>query len=346
VENLLTSDDSQNNAQSLPRIGITMGDAAGIGPEITLKALADSELKKICQPVIIGDAALLMESAFFLGLPTDFLIVQQGAEIPAETGQTIIYDLANLDDEIIIGEDAASTGKAAAENIEVAVALWRDKQIDAISTAPISKKAISMGGYNFPGHTEFLAELTETKAFAMSFFAEQLRVVLLSTHISLLDAIELVKKEKLVELIVFTNQSLSKLLNKPVKIAVAGLNPHASEGGMFGSEEADEIIPAIAEAREKFGVDVSGCYSPDTIFLRGFKGEFDAVIACYHDQATIAVKCLSFGASVNVTLGLPLVRTSVDHGTAFDIAGKNLADASSMRAAIKLAAKLSKISQV
>lgn len=176
----------------------------------------------------------------------------------------------------------------------------------------------------------------------MSFFAENLRVVLLSTHVSLRNAIDLIKKEKLVELIKFSHQSLSKLLKKDVKIAVAGLNPHASEGGMFGTEEADEIIPAITECREKLGINVSGAFSPDTIFLRGFKGEFDAVISCYHDQATIAIKCLSFGASVNVTLGLPLVRTSVDHGTAFDIAGKNLADASSMKAAIRLAAKLVK----
>jgi 4-hydroxy-L-threonine phosphate dehydrogenase PdxA len=150
-----------------------------------------------------------------------------------------------------------------------------------------------------------------------------------------------VKKEKLVDLILFTNQALSRLLNRPIRIAVAGLNPHASEGGMFGTEEADEIVPAIERCRENFSVDVAGPFSPDTIFLRGFKGEFDAVISCYHDQATIAVKCLSFGASVNVTLGLPLVRTSVDHGTAFDIAGKNLAEASSMQAAIKLAANLS-----
>ena len=163
---------------------------------------------------------------------------------------------------------------------------------------------------------------------------------MLSTHLSLRNAIDLIKKEKLIELIKFSHQSLSKLLKKDVKIAVAGLNPHASEGGIFGDEEAREILPAISECREKFGIDVFGAFSSDTIFLRAFKGEFDGVISCYHDQATIAVKCLSFGAAVNVTLGLPLIRTSVDHGTAFDIAGKNLADASSMKAAIKLAAEL------
>ena len=168
-----------------------------------------------------------------------------------------------------------------------------------------------------------------------------MRVVLLSTHISLLDAISLIKKDNFIDLILFTNRELNRLLKRKVKIAVAGLNPHASEGGMFGHEEENEIIPAITECRERFDIDVSGAYSPDTVFLRAWRGEFDAVISCYHDQATIAVKCLAFGESVNVTLGLPIIRTSVDHGTAFNIAGKNMAEISSMTAAIKLAAELS-----
>ncbi|MBA2493730.1 MAG: 4-hydroxythreonine-4-phosphate dehydrogenase PdxA [Acidobacteria bacterium] len=327
----------ENNLKpTLPRIGITMGDAAGIGAEITLKALADENLRKICQPIIIGDAAFLRKTAKDLGLEFDF--VQTAA---ASANQTAIYDLNNLTGEIKLGEDSAVTGKAAAEYIETAVTLWREKKIDAIATAPISKKAIALGGYGFPGHTEFLAYLTDTREFAMSFFAENLRVILLSTHISLREAIGLVKKEKLVELIKFSHREISELLKKDAKLAVAGLNPHASEGGMFGTEEQAEIIPAIAECRGKFNINVSGAFSPDTIFLRGFRGEFDAIVSCYHDQATIAVKCLSFGASVNVTLGLPLIRTSVDHGTAFDIAGKNIADASSMKAAIRLAANLS-----
>ena len=313
-----------------------MGDAAGIGAEITLKALADDELKKSCVPVIVGDADFLRKTAKDLKLNIDFVVSENDF-----SGEAIfIYDLKNLPETIEVGKDAAATGKAAAEYIETAVGLWRERKIDAMATAPISKKAIHLGGYHFPGHTEFLADLTGTKEFAMSFFADKLRVVLLSTHISLRDAIELVKKEKLVELIKFTHREVSGLLKKDARIAVAGLNPHASEFGMFGAEEAAEIEPAIRECREKFGIDVFGAFSPDTIFLRAFRGEFDAVVACYHDQATIAVKCLSFGASVNVTLGLPLIRTSVDHGTAFDIAGKGIADASSMKAAIKLAAKL------
>ncbi|MCY7347366.1 MAG: 4-hydroxythreonine-4-phosphate dehydrogenase PdxA [Pyrinomonadaceae bacterium] len=338
MNNQIAEENTQFDRSVLPRIGITMGDAAGIGAEITLKALADESLKKICLPVVIGDAAFLRGQARDLGIEFDFVNATENFQ-PAEN-QIAVYDLRNLGNEIVIGKDSAPTGKAAAEYIEAAVKLWRDGKIDALATAPISKKAIALGGYDYPGHTEFLAELTGTREFAMSFFAGDLRVVLLSTHVSLREAIDLVKKEKLVELIKFSHRKISELLKKDARIAVAGINPHASEGGMFGAEEADEIIPAINECRERYGINVSGAFSPDTIFLRGFKGEFDAVIACYHDQATIAVKCLSFGASVNVTLGLPLVRTSVDHGTAFDIAGKGVADASSMRAAVRLAAKL------
>ena len=269
------------------------------------------------------------------------MTVKKGAEIPLNSGKVIVYDLENITQEVLCGEESAASGKASAEYIEEAVRLWQAKKIDSIATAPISKMAIHLGGYDFPGHTEFLAFLTDTQQFAMSFFAEKLRVVLLSTHVSLRQAIELVKKEKLVELIKFAHREISRLLKRDARLAVAGLNPHASEGGMFGNEEETEILPAIKECREKFGIEVYGAYSPDTIFLRAFKGEFDGVISCYHDQATIAVKCLSFGASVNVTLGLPLIRTSVDHGTAFDIAGKNLAESSSMTAAINLAAELS-----
>ncbi len=325
----------------LPRVGITMGDAAGIGPEIVLKSLSEKNIFNVCQPVIIGDGEILRRTARDLKIDIDFLQVNKDEEIPLNSGKVIIYDLENIAEDIRYGEESAVSGKASAENIEEAVKLWQKKKIEAIATAPISKMAIHLGGYDFPGHTEFLAFLTGTDEFAMSFFAEKLRVVLLSTHVSLRDAIELVKKKKLVELITFSHQEISRLLKRNARIAVAGLNPHASEGGMFGNEEEKEILPAIAECREKHGIEVFGPYSPDTIFLRGFKGEFDGVISCYHDQATIAVKCLSFGASVNVTLGLPLIRTSVDHGTAFDIAGKNLAEFSSMTAAIKLAAELS-----
>ena len=309
-----------------PTIGVTVGDAAGIGPEITLKAIADETLRSLCELLLIGDAVNLRRTADGLGLSS----LLDGVKI---------HDLNNLPGNFEIGVDAEITGRASAENIVAAVDLWRAGKIDAICTAPISKKAIHLGGYDYPGHTEFLAKLTDTSDFRMSFFADKLRVVLLSTHLSLSEAIRRVKKDALVELIRFTSRELPKLLKRDVSIAVAGLNPHASEGGMFGTEEADEITPAIEQCRSE-GINVSGPYAPDTIFLRGYKGDFDAVVALYHDQATVAVKSLSFGSGVNVTLGLPLIRTSVDHGTAYDIAGKGVADASSMVAAIKLAAEL------
>jgi len=310
---------------SLPTIGITMGDAAGIGPEVIVKAVASGELSSICRTVIIGDRAHLEQVAISIGVELNRL------------GEVI--DLRNLPESIMPGEDSAAAGKASAEYILKAVELCRSGYIDAIATAPISKRSLHLGGYDFQGHTEFLAHLTESKRFKMSFFGGNLRVVLLSTHLPLTAAIERVKKESLIDLIDFANDKISKLLGRDIRIAVAGLNPHASEGGMFGHEEADEIIPAIEHCRA-LGIDVSGPYSPDTIFLRCFSGEFDAVIALYHDQATIPVKALSFNKAVNVTLGLPIIRTSVDHGTAYDIAGKGIAEHGSMLAAVKLAAEL------
>jgi len=309
-----------------------MGDPAGIGPEIVLKALANGKIFDLCVPIVIGDKETLKRTATQFQIDPTILDGSDGSSVRiVDPG----LSLGNFD----IGHDSAETGRASARYIETAVELWRDGEIDAIATAPISKKALSMAGYEFPGHTEFLAHLTGTERVGMSFFASDLRVVLLSTHLSLSDAIKKVARQNLVELIEFSAEHIGKLLKHQPKLAVAGLNPHASEGGLFGSEEAEEIIPAVDTCRSN-GIDVSGPYSPDTIFLRCFRGEFDAVIALYHDQATIPVKAFSFGSAVNVTLGLPLIRTSVDHGTAFDIAGKGIADASSMVAAIKLAAEL------
>ncbi len=320
-------------ASEKPTIGITMGDAAGIGPEIVLKALSYADLRAGCRCVVIGDNVFLRKAAEDLKLAIDLSAFGSGKDVE-------VFDLKNLPDNIGIGIDNKATGKASAEYIEAAVELWKENKIDAICTAPISKKAIALGGYDFPGHTEFLADLTNAKKFAMSFFGGDLRVVLLSTHLSLRDAIDRVKKDSLIDLIGFSSREFGRLLGIDVRLAVAGLNPHASEGGMFGYEEQTEIFPAIEYCKNDLGIDVSGPYSPDTIFLRGAQGEFDAVVALYHDQATIAVKSLAFGSAVNVTLGLPLIRTSVDHGTAYDIAGKGIADASSMIAAIKLAGDL------
>jgi 4-phospho-D-threonate 3-dehydrogenase / 4-phospho-D-erythronate 3-dehydrogenase len=327
--------------ERLKKIGITVGDIAGIGPEVVLKAASNGSLSGFCQPIIIGDAPFLRKTAAELAIDFKFDVINQGERIP-DSENTIVYNIANVTQGIELGKESAIAGRASAEYIETAVKLCQLGEIDAISTAPINKKSLSLGGYNFEGHTEFLAYLTDTKEFAMSFFVKNMCVVLLSTHLSLKDALNLVRKDKLVDLIKLTHRECSFLLGRNPKIAVAGLNPHASEGGLFGNEERDEMLPAISECQERFGIDVEGAFSADTIFLRGYKGEFDAIISSYHDQATIAVKCLSFGDAVNVTLGLPFVRTSVDHGTAFDIAGKNLAESASMTTAIKLAAKLAK----
>lgn len=325
---------------TLPKVAITIGDAAGIGPEVVLKALSDPGVSEMCVPVVVGDLAVMLQTAAMAGLPMDYQVVTDEEALFAITSGRVLFDMGNIGREIEFGSESALCGRAAGQYIEQAVGLWRNGAVDAISTAPLSKRTLALGGYHHPGHTEFLAELMGTEEFAMSFFAGNLRVVLMSTHVPLTRAIELVKKGPLEKLIRFSGSEVSKLIGRPAKVAVAGLNPHASEGGMFGDEEAREMIPAIEQCRGE-GIDVSGPYSPDTVFLRGHKGDFDVVVACYHDQATIAVKCLSFGASVNVTLGLPLIRTSVDHGTAFDIAGRNIADAESMKAAISLAVELS-----
>ena len=319
----------------LPVIGITVGDPAGIGPEISLKALLDRSLEATCRPVLVGDLDHLFSEANRFHIERELVPFDPRRE----TEDIEVIDLANIDVKIEPGVESDVTGRASAQYILRAVELWDQGVIDAICTAPISKNALKMAGFHYPGHTEFLAELTGTSRFAMSFFAEKLRVVLLSTHLSLRDAIDRVRTEPLADLIRFSDSTLTDLIGRRPKIAVAGLNPHASEGGMFGSEEQDEIAPAV-EICTREGIDVSGPYSPDTVFLRGYRGDFDLVVACYHDQATIAVKSLSFGSSVNVTLGLPLIRTSVDHGTAFDIAGRGIADESSMKAAIRLAAEL------
>ena len=324
-----------------PVVAITMGDAAGIGPEIVLKALAQAPTSN-ARCIIVGDLACLERTAAELSMPIDLCLYDADGDPDRAIA---VYDLKNLSASFAMAADNAVTGKASAEYIEAAVNLWKSGEIDAICTAPISKKAIALGGYDFPGHTEFLAKLTGTSRFAMSFFGGDLRVVLLSTHLSLRDAIGLVTEQRLVDLIGFSAAEMERLLGKRPSIAVAGLNPHASEGGLFGREEQDEIIPAIDICRAQ-GIDVTGPFSPDTIFLRASRGEFDAVIALYHDQATIPVKSLSFGSAVNVTLGLPLIRTSVDHGTAYDIAGMGVADPSSMQAAIELAGSLVNSSQM
>ena len=316
-----------------------MGDPAGIGPEVVLKAVAEEEIRRACIPVIIGDAQLLAHTARTLDLQSGYDIVRAEEPFP-EHSEPVIYHLDNITGFIEPGIESGAAGKAAGGYIEAAVELCAAGSIDAVATAPINKRALFLGGYSFPGHTEFFAHLTGAEEYAMAFVAGNLRIVLLSTHVPLAEAIRLVERDRIVRRVNLTNRELQRWGIEKPRLAVAALNPHGAEGGLFGVEEASEIMPAI-DACRRDEINVQGPFSADTVFLRASRGEFDGVIACYHDQAMIPVKCLSFGEAVNVTLGLPFIRTSVDHGTAFDIAGKGLAEHSSMVAAIKLAAELS-----
>lgn len=318
-----------------------MGDPAGIGPEVVLKAVAEEEIRRVCIPIIIGDAQLLAHTARTLDLQSGYEIVRRGEPIPEQLSEPIIFHLDNINGVIEPGIESGAAGKAAGAYIEAAVELCAAGSVDAIATAPINKRSLFLGGYSFPGHTEFLAQLTGTEEYAMAFVAANLRIVLISTHVPLAEAIRLVERDRIIRTVNLTHRELQRWGIEQPRLAVAALNPHGAEGGLFGMEEASEIAPAIEACRTVDDIDVRGPFSADTIFLRASRGEFDAVVACYHDQAMIPVKCLSFGEAVNVTLGLPFIRTSVDHGTAFDIAGKGVAEHSSMIAAIKLAAELS-----
>ncbi len=318
-----------------------MGDPSGIGPEVVLKAVAEEEIARCCVPVIIGDAQLLAHTARTLDLQSGYDIVRKGERIPEQLSEPVIYHLDNISGFIEPGIESGAAGRAAAGYIEAAVELCAAGSVDAIATAPINKRALFLAGYSFPGHTEFLAHLTGSEEYAMAFVAENLRVVLISTHVPLAEAIKMVQRDRMIRTIRLAHRELKRWGIERPRLAVAALNPHGAEGGLFGVEEASEIMPAIESCHGVDEMNVAGPFSADTVFLRASRGEFDAVIACYHDQAMIPVKCLSFGEAVNVTLGLPFIRTSVDHGTAFDIAGKGIAEHSSMVAAIKLAAKLS-----
>lgn len=325
----------------MPRIGITMGDPAGIGPEVVLKAVAEEEVNRVCTPVIIGDAQLLAHTARTLDLQCGYDIIRQGEPLPDSINEPVIFHLDNVGGFIEPGIESGAAGRAAAGYIEAAVELCAAGSVDAIATAPINKRALFLGGYSFPGHTEFLAHLTGSEDSAMAFVAANLRIVLLSTHVPLAEAISLVQRDRIIRTVHLAHRELRRWGIERPRLAMAALNPHGAEGGLFGVEEASEIVPAIEACHGVDDLNVRGPFPADTVFLRASRGEFDAVIACYHDQAMIPVKCLSFGEAVNVTMGLPFIRTSVDHGTAFDIAGKGLAEHSSMLAAIKLAAELS-----
>ena len=285
---------------SLPRVAITVGDPAGIGPEIALAAAADPRVREVCEPIVMGPPPGLA---------------------------------------VAVGQASAAAGKAAYDTIVAAVRAAERGEVDAMATAPVSKEAFALAGLPWKGHTDLLGHLTGSPFVAMLFESEALRVVLATVHVALRDVPSLITRDRIERTIALTARELPRFGVVAPRLAVAALNPHAGEHGLMGTEDDDVLGPAIA-ASAAAGVEVSGPYPADTIFLRAHRGEFDAVIACYHDQGLIPVKLLAFGQAVNVTLGLPIVRTSVDHGTAFDIAGTGRADPGSMIAAVRLAARL------
>jgi 4-hydroxythreonine-4-phosphate dehydrogenase len=331
------------NSPVKPRVGITIGDPAGIGPEIALKSVADTQVREACLPVIIGDAEELRNQARKLGLACDYPVISENDLLQAGSVEPVICDTGSATEPVEWGVASAAGGRAAIRAIEAGARLCLRGNLEAIATAPINKEALRLAGSAFPGHTEMLASLCGAGDVLMCFFAGDLRVFLLTIHMSLADAIKAITKERVASAIRLADSELRKLGIARPRIAVAGLNPHAGEHGLFGDEEAREIEPAITECRALGQIEVSGPFPSDTLFVRAARGEFDAVAACYHDQGLIAVKCLAFGEAVNVTLGLPIIRTSVDHGTAFDIAGRGAGDHSSLVEAIKLAARLARI---
>ena len=341
-----------NSNHNRPILGITMGDPGGIGPEIACKALNDPEVYKVCRPLVIGDAAVMDNALKFSGL-TNLKInaVHNPALGKYEYGVIDVYDLANMPlAELRHKTVTAAQGKASYEYVAKAIDLAMHKKIDGTVTGPINKAAINSAGFHYAGHTEIYADHTKTKDYTMMLADENFRVAHVTTHVSLREACERVKKARVLRVIELCQDGLTHMGIERPRIAVAGLNPHCGEEGLFGREDDEEIAPAVAEARAK-GIDAEGPIPADTVFSKMKGGMYDVVVVQYHDQGHIPMKLQGFrydektktwGAmtGVNITLGLPIIRTSVDHGTAFGKAGEGRANPQSLLDAIHLAAKL------
>jgi len=323
-----------------PVIAVTMGDPAGIGPEIAVKSLLETEVYELCKPVLIGDLKLLQKTARQLKVNVKFKTIRSPREANGKMGTIEVVDLGNVDVERLeVGKISAEAGKTSIEYVEKTVEYALKGEAEAIVTAPINKKAISLAGSSHIGHTEMIASLCGVKNPVTMFWVKNARIFFLSRHLPLKDALKMVKKEQIVETTVKIDEALRKIGIRTPRIAIAALNPHASDGGLIGGEEDREIFPAVEELR-KIGIDVYGPVPADSVFHQNVEGKYDAVLSMYHDQGHIAAKTLDFYGTVSVTLGLPFIRTSVDHGTAHDIAGKGTANSRSLEEAIKLAANL------
>lgn len=327
----------------MPVMAVTMGDPAGVGPEVTAKALDAPESFGQYRPIVIGDKGAMERAVRTTGSPSAVRSLAVLEDARLEPGLIEVLNLANVPENLPLGKVDARAGQAAYDYVRTGVELAMAGRIRAVVTAPINKEALRLAGCPFPGHTEILARLSGVERYAMMLSSRTLKVIHVTTHVSMRKACDLITKERLLEVMDLAHATLVSMGCSAPRIAVAGLNPHAGEAGMFGNEEIDHIAPAVADARG-MGMDVTGPLPPDTVFYRAAaKGEFDIVVAMYHDQGHIPIKLLGFESAVNVTVGLPFIRTSVDHGTAFDLAGMGTADCSSMIEAIRLAARMSSV---
>jgi 4-phospho-D-threonate 3-dehydrogenase / 4-phospho-D-erythronate 3-dehydrogenase len=340
-------------SDSAPIIGISMGDPAGIGPEIIVKAMARSDVRQMCRAVVIGDANVMSRAARIIGADLQVCPIDQVAAATFDPRTMNVLTLKNADlSNLELGKVSAPAGHAAFEAVRVMIELALRGDIGATVTAPIHKEALVLAGHHFPGHTEIFAHFTGTNDFTMMLAAGDFRVVHVSTHVSLRQACDAVTRQRVLAVIELAHRACQQLGIEQPRIGVAGLNPHASDGGLFGSEERDHIIPAIADARAK-GMIIEGPQPPDTFFAKAFSGAYDICVAMYHDQGHIPVKIKGFKYDaknnrwdsvngINVSLGLPIIRTSVDHGTAFDQAGKGTASEASLIDAIDYAVRMAK----
>ena len=321
-------------------IGLTMGDAAGIGPELTVKVFSDRILMEMADMIVIGDSGILSEAIKMVNSDMTINTVGSVDEAVFKEGRMNVLDLKNIDVSLhASGKTNSECGRAACEYTEVAVKLALSGEIDAIASAPVNKDAMHLAGYDHAGQTEFIASLTNTHEFGMVLYFGPVKLFYVTNHVSLRDALDNVRKNIILSKIKFIHETLAGLGGKNNSIAVAAINPHAGEAGRMGRDEIEEIIPAVEAARE-LGIDALGPFPADTLFIKAKEGAYGAVLAMYHDQGNIAAKLMGFGSGVTAISGLPIIRTSVAHGTAFDIAGKGIASPDTLIQAVRLAVEL------
>lgn len=327
-----------------PIIGITMGDPSGVGPEIIVKSLNNEELYNRSHPIVIGDSKRVLEVIKILNLNLEVKSISENADFETtKFGEIKCLDLNLLPDNIEFGQINLTSGDAAFKYLSKAINLANSKRLDAICTAPLNKEAMQKAGHLYPGHTEILADLTNTDNYAMMLSSPKLKVIHVTTHVGLIEAINQIKPERVFDVIKMADVTLKNSGIENPKIGVCGINPHAGENGLFGNgEEEEKINPAIKQAKD-LNINVEGPLPADTLFFRAQRGDFDIVIAMYHDQGHGPIKVLGLEAGVNITVGLPIIRTSVDHGTAFDIAGKGIVDERSMNEALNQAILLAPV---